>query len=435
MENLYSIFQKHPFVFTDSRQVIKGGIYFALKGANFDGNQFAVQAIEQGAAFAIVDDFTLSDQPQIIKVQNVLSTLLQLANYHRRQLNTPIIGITGTNGKTTSKELLSSVLKVKYNILATEGNLNNHIGVPLTLLKLKTSHQYAIIEMGANHVGEIAELCAIVEPNFGYITNVGMAHLEGFENEQNVLLTKKALYESVFSRSGINFLFEQNENLANQFPNHQFVTFSNTNPSVDTFANGSLESIFVGIEVNKLIGKTIESVKIQTQLIGLYNVPNILSALTIGAFLGLHIDEIKKGLEQYVPANNRSQIHQTSRNKLILDAYNANPSSMGAAIDNFEKILSPHKMIILGDMFELGAFENEKHIQLVEKLQNFENIKIILVGPAFNKAVQEVKPINIENYPTVDLLIESGQLAKIEQNLILVKGSRGMKMERLVELL
>jgi UDP-N-acetylmuramoyl-tripeptide--D-alanyl-D-alanine ligase len=429
MQQLYSLFLQHPVVCTDTRNIIPNSIFFALKGGNFNANEFAEQAIHSGCSVAVIDEEKYKKDDRYFLVDDVLKTLQKLANHHRKQLNTPIIAITGSNGKTTSKELVNAVLSQQLSVLATKGNLNNHIGVPLTLLGITKKHAVAIIEMGANHQGEIAELCVIAEPNFGMITNIGKAHLEGFGGYEGVIKAKSEMYTHIKKTGGKLFVNADNPLLNQLSSDIDRITFG-TSEHVD-FKGEFIESNpFVKL---KWKAKT-DSVSmdehpiIQTHLIGDYNFENILAAACIGNFFGLSESQIKKGIEGYVPSNNRSQVIQTEHNLLLLDAYNANPSSMKAAIENFSQMNQPNKMVILGDMLELGADSEKEHDAIATLLKKNNIQRVLLVGPLFKVAAKQLS--SALTFINSDELVDYLKQNSIQNSTILIKGSRGMKLEK-----
>ncbi len=428
---LYQLFLQHPVICTDSRNCPEGSIFFALKGDNFNANTFAAKAIENGCAYAVVDDKQYAPDERYILVDDVLDALQQLARHHRKQLGTTIIGITGTNGKTTTKELIASVLKEKYNLLYTQGNLNNHIGVPLTLLQLKAEHEMAVVEMGANHPGEIRQLAAIACPDFGIITNVGKAHLEGFGSFDGVKSTKAELYENIFAHGSKVFINEGNEHLQEMVKRSGFVTNERLIPYL---LSDKKETNKITGKVNScspylnMICNTDDEFEINTQLIGVYNAENVLAAVTIGNYFGVSNLSIKAGLEKYSPQNNRSQLTITDKNKLVVDAYNANPTSMRAAIINFGQMDVQHKVLILGDMFELGDQSESEHQQIIDLLGKYEFERVILVGARF-AATQNT----YECYQNADELLAYLQTNKdINNSYVLIKGSRGIKLEKIL---
>ena len=431
--HLHSIFLEHPIICTDSRVCPEGSIFFALKGDNFNANAFALSALEKGCAFAVVDEPEFAIDERFILVENVLESLQQLAAYHRKQLGTRIIGITGTNGKTTTKELIAAVLKEKYNILYTQGNLNNHIGVPLTLLQLKPEHQLAIIEMGANHPGEIKMLCEIACPNHGIITNVGKAHLEGFGSFEGVKKTKAELYEYIFEHGKNIFINKDNEHLVEMATNVGFEIdkahvreYSLDPENWVCYIYGQITGCSPFLEMECTID-LFDKFNVKTKLIGAYNAENVLAAVAIGEYFGLEKNEIKSGLEKYVPQNNRSQLTVTNRNKLVVDAYNANPTSMQAAILNFAQMEVEHKTLILGDMLELGEQSAKEHQNVVDLLQQNKFENVLLVGNEFKNTNH-----SFEIFNDVNELIVFLEENPIDGNYILIKGSRGIKLEKVL---
>jgi len=427
IEKLYSLFKQHPHVTTDSRNCARGAIFFAIKGEHFNGNLYAREAIEKGCAYAIVDEAEFADEKEgILLTDNVLATLQKLANHHRRQFDIPVIGITGSNGKTTTKELIATVLKSCYNTLFTEGNLNNHIGVPLTLLQLRGEHKMAVIEMGANHPGEIAGLCAIAEPTHGLITNVGKAHLEGFGSFENVIKTKSELYDFLKSHNGVTFLDSDNPFLSNKAQGLNLCKYGTTN---GLFITGRVtkNDPFLTMEWD-FSGKTY---KIPTQLIGSYNAANVLAAVCVGSFFNVPAKTIVEAIAAYKPVNNRSQFKQTAKNRLIIDAYNANPSSMRAAIENFASMGDTDKIAILGDMLELGSESKEEHRAVVELLKESNISEALLCGNEFSTLADNP----YKTFQNIDEMVHFLSGLPIEGKLILIKGSRGIRLERTVDFL
>jgi len=428
IEELYSICQRHPQITTDSRFAPKNGLFFALKGEHFDGSIFAQKAIENGCAYAIIDNPKFFKSKKFILVEDVLSTLQQLAYYHRQQLKIPIIGITGTNGKTTTKELLASVLSEKYNVAYTQGNLNNHIGVPLTILSFTKKTELGIVEMGANHLGEIKQLCTIADPDYGLITNIGKAHLEGFRTFDNIIKTKNELYEYVAQKKGKVF-YNANDQIVSQLiiGNNNAVSYGDQNESK---VYGIIKKNGIFLKLEAVIEK--KSYTIETKLIGDYNIGNVLTAIAIGNYFNVDDKKIIKAIERYKPDNNRSQFFKTKNNSLFLDAYNANPTSVKAAIKNFEQLDIPHKSLILGDMFELGDNALNDHYEVINIIdtKNYENI--ILVGDIF--ASLKVGD-NVLQFANVDLFIDWLNKNPVKGSNILIKGSRGNRLERIVEFL
>ncbi|MDR0605532.1 MAG: UDP-N-acetylmuramoyl-tripeptide--D-alanyl-D-alanine ligase [Bacteroidales bacterium] len=417
VNEVYNIFLQSTGVNTDTKTVMHGNIFFGLKGNRYNGNSFAGEALEKGASFAVIDEPKYKINEQCLLVDNVLSTLQQLANHHRNQLNIPVIGITGTNGKTTTKELINHVLSTKYKVYATEGNLNNHIGVPLTLLKInKKDAQIAIIEMGANHVGEIKELCQIAEPNYGIITNIGKAHLEGFGSVDRIIETKSALYQSVKANHGTVFV-NSGDKLLMEFSS-----------DIKRITYGQLSGNCKGIcQENNLLIKIIlpdHSVEIQTQLAGDYNFYNIMGAITVGLYFSIPIDDIKFALEKYIP-NNRSQLIKKNNKFIIIDAYNANPSSMELAICNLAKIQTSPKSLLLGDMFELGESSVKEHQRIVDLIRKYSFDTVYLLGEAFAKTNADTSWV----YTNAEQLSIALKKTLPENTTLLIKGSRAMKME------
>ena len=411
---LYTLYKNYFLVDTDTRNIRKNTIFFALKGDNFNGNKFAEESLRQGASYAIVDEVAYRTNDKIILVDNVLKTLQKLANYHRKKLNIPIIGLTGSNGKTTTKELINIVLSKKYNTLATKGNLNNHIGVPLTLLSMNDKTELGIVEMGANHQKEIEFLCSITEPDFGYITNFGKAHLEGFGGIEGVIKGKSELYKH---------LKENNK-----------VAFVNTNDKIQLKNTKGIESVHFNnidlqfLEVNPFVKLTYKNTIIQSNMIGKYNYINIAAAITIGEHFKVSKSEIKEAIESYVPQNNRSQIIETKNNKIILDAYNANPSSMKVALENFSSIEGESKVVILGDMFELGDESFIEHQAIANLVSTLAFSKMIFVGENF-KGIKS-NNLQFKTYLELEDYIKKNPL---ENQSILIKGSRGMRLERILD--
>jgi len=445
IKELYQLYQQHPCITTDSRDCPEGSIFLALKGESFNGNKFALQALEKGCSYAIVDENLdnldkLADR--IIKVDNCLQTFKDLAREHRRQFDIPVIGITGTNGKTTTKELVAAVLSQKYNVLYTQGNFNNDVGVPKTLFRLTKEHEIAVIEMGASHPGDIKTLAETAEPTCGLITNVGKAHLQGFGSFEGVIKTKCELYDFLRTREdGLIFINADNDHLVDQIgdeeeiwlspystnPDNQYTCISGEIIACDPFLKFRWREPLMTLEEE---GRSTKWHKVQTQLIGSYNIDNLLAAIAVGINFGVDRKKICAALEDYTPSNNRSQMTVTEKNHLIVDAYNANPTSMQAALDNFRRMEVPHKMAILGQMGELGADSDAEHRQLVADLEASGFEEVWLVGDnfadipcAFRKFhdVEEVKTAIREHQP--------------EGRYILIKGSNSNKLFQLPELL
>lgn len=425
IEALYSIYTKYPSVVTDTRKLKLGDLYFALKGPNFNGNVFALQALEQGVAYAIVDEEIPNSsafQDSILFVDDVLTTLQALAKYHRQQFNIPFIAITGSNGKTTTKELVYAVLASHFKTYTTQGNLNNHIGVPLTLLSIPRDAEMAVIEMGANHLHEIESYCSYTLPTHGMITNCGKAHLEGFGSEAGVKKGKGELFDFLSAHNGTAFVMEDYDYLQ---------TMSNKIPNVIGYGqhNGQIqgESIDYNGMLTVKINKGIDIDQIQTNLVGNYNLPNVLAAVAIGQEFKVPNDKIKSAIENYTPTNSRSQLLTWNNNEVILDAYNANPSSMKLAVENFAKINKENKIVCLGGMRELGADTLMEHQLLIDQLNqtNWENV--LLVGSEFKPCVH--------NYLYFDTVQEAKawlHAQTLKGYTLLIKGSRGIQMEQLI---
>ncbi len=425
---LYQIFLDCQLVTTDSRNCPEGSLFIALKGESFNGNAFAGKALETGCAYAIIDEpeYAVEGDQRYILVDDCLQTLQQLANYHRRQLGTRVIGITGTNGKTTTKELISAVLSQSHNILYTLGNLNNHIGVPSTLLRLKAEHDLAVIEMGANHPGEIKFLSEIAEPDCGIITNVGKAHLEGFGSFEGVIKTKGELYDFLRKKEGSTvFIHHDNAYLMNIAGGLNLIPYGTED---DLYVNGRITGNSPYLTFEWKAGKAGETYQVQTQLIGEYNFPNALAAITIGLFFGVEAAKINEALAGYTPQNNRSQLKKTNDNTLIIDAYNANPTSMMAALQNFRNMEVPHKMLLLGDMRELGAESAAEHQKIADYIKECDFEEVWLVGEQFAAAEHSFK-----TYPNVQEVIKELETNKPKGYTILIKGSNGIKLSSTVD--
>ncbi len=429
IEDLYSIYRDYPSISTDTRQIQQDSVFFALKGASFNGNAFADQALQAGAKYVVIDEEVYKKGDNYILVDDVLATLQELARFHRQQLNIPVIGVTGTNGKTTTKELLYAVLSQKYKVYATQGNLNNHIGVPLTLLAIDDSYEIAIVEMGANHVGEIAFLCAIAQPTHGLITNVGKAHLEGFGSFEGVMKTKGELYDYLQDHQGILFLQGDNTLLVEMANSRKFtrVIKYGLEEKNDLVGNILLANPYLSISWRKP-GEE-EVWELSTNLTGSYNLENFLAAIAVGLYFDVDPREVNRGIETYIPKNNRSQITKTSRNTVVADFYNANASSMVAALDNMKALEAAHKTVVLGDMFELGNESYEEHRKIVTKAKSLTVDHLIFVGREFYKH----KDGGAEFYETTNLARE--RMAALSNSFVLLKASRGMAFERLLEML
>jgi len=423
---LYDIFLRYPKISTDSRHIEKDSLFFALKGENFNGNTYAAVALQKGAAYSIIDEEVSEMDDRYILVEDVLVTLQQLATYHRLEINIPIIAITGTNGKTTTKELVAAVLSKKFRVDCTKGNLNNHIGVPLTLLSMNASTQIGVVEMGANHPGEITTLCEIALPNFGLITNVGMAHLEGFGSFEGVKQTKAELYRFVEETEGMVFVNTSNSLLKEMAGAVKRISYKTLTEGEGIEGELMQSAPFMVFQVKFPKGW----LYIKTNLAGGYNLENALAAVCIGNYFGVDPLEIKEAIETYKPSNNRSQFVKTEHNLLLMDAYNANPTSMEAALENFEAFDAPLKGVILGDMFELGEASHNEHQKIADKLATMNFSTIILVGKEF--AGCQV-PSSFLVFEDNTLLINYIKSTKPQGYLFLVKGSRGMKLENVAD--
>ena len=423
IEKLHQLFLQITFPCTDTRKIVKGCIFFSLKGANFNGNAYAIKALEQGAVYAVVDEEKYVLSNKTILVDNVLETLQALACYHRNYCKAKIIGITGSNGKTTTKELIREVLSKKYKTIATIGNLNNHIGVPLTLLSIQKDTEIAIVEMGANHQKEISFLCDLAQPDFGYITNFGKAHLKGFGSIGGVVKGKSELYDYLIKNNKSIFLNAddsiQEKKLDSYIKKHGFTTSDNEYYSIKF------------LEANPFVSLEAEAVRIITKLIGIYNFTNCCAAILFGKYFNVPLQDIKTALEVYTPQNNRSQIILKNGHHIILDAYNANPTSMEAALKNFNALNRKHKIAFLGDMLELGdtAFEEHQNIaDIITDQMNFD--AVYLIGENFSKLSSSSL-----KFASFDLLAVHLKKNPLKNNTILIKGSRGMALERILDLL
>ena len=441
IQQIYRLYQQHPCITTDSRDCPQDSIFLALKGESFNGNQFALQALEKGCSYAIVDE-EIDNDPRIIKVDDCLQTFKDLAREHRRQFDIPIIGITGTNGKTTTKELVAAVLSQKFNVLYTQGNFNNDVGVPKTLFRLTKDHEIAVIEMGASHPGDIKTLAETAEPTCGLITNVGKAHLQGFGSFEGVIKTKCELYDFLRTReNGLIFLNADNDHLVDQIgeeenlwispystdPEKQYTCISGEIIACDPFLKFRWREPLMTLEEE---GRSTKWHKVQTQLIGSYNIDNLLAAIAVGINFGVDRKKICAALEEYTPSNNRSQMTITAKNHLIVDAYNANPTSMQAALENFSLMQAEKKMAILGQMGELGADSDEEHRQLVGYLETAGYDEVWLVGDNFSDI-----PCPFRKFHDVEEVKSAIQERCPEGFYILIKGSNSNKLFQLPELL
>jgi UDP-N-acetylmuramoyl-tripeptide--D-alanyl-D-alanine ligase len=416
IKDLYSLYLRTNGISTDTRKIAAGSVFFALKGANFNGNKFAEEALRKGAGYAVIDENEFYIDSRTILVDDVLKTLQLLANYHRKQFDIPFIGLTGSNGKTTTKELMKAVLSTSYKVHATEGNLNNHIGVPLTLLKLKQEAQIAIIEMGANKPGDIQELCEIAEPTHGIITNIGKAHLGGFGGLEGVIKTKTELYEFLRKNGGHVFVNGEDDLLMQKSQGIQRTTYC-TQGFCDVFAKNISSGLFLEIEY--------QNRKIHTKLVGDYNFQNALAAICVGKYFNIPDNQIQHALEQYAPDNNRSQIVKTSHNVLIMDAYNANPTSMEKAILNVAK--ADNVLLVLGDMKELGEWTEEGHQKIVDLIQTIAGAEAVLIGESFSQTKNHNFPVFLD----VEEALRYFEKHPVKGKTVLLKGSRSMKLEML----
>ena len=416
IKEIYDLFKQHPTICTDTREIIQGSIFISLKGENFNGNKYALKAIQEGCSYAIIDEKKYDINQNTILVHNALKTLQDLATHHRNQLNIPLIGITGTNGKTTSKELIKAILNSELNCYATEGNLNNHIGVPLSVLKINKQHEIAIIEMGANHQKEIEFLCNIAQPTYGVITNIGSAHLEGFGSMQGIIDAKKELYEFINYSKGHLFVNADDELL---------LSLSNGIMQTTYGESGDVTGLIT--DITPLISIKYNNNIIKSHLIGEFQLSNILLAICIGNYFNISNQNINKSIENYIPTNNRSQILKTKKNTLILDAYNANPSSMKAMLNSFSNQKYKNKLCILGDMLELGEETKKEHIDII-KLTNELKLDCLFVGEIFHNLTKNTFKNKVD-------LVKYIQKKNIQKKIILLKGSRRISLEELINIL
>lgn len=427
IERLYEIFKQYPTITTDTRNCPEDSIFFALKGANFNGNQYASKAIELGCRYAIVDEAEFADeQKNILLVEDCLKALQDLAHYHRSKFSIPVIGITGTNGKTTSKELITAVLSQEFEVLSTQGNFNNHIGVPLTLLQMNKTHEIAIIEMGANHVGEIKILAEIADPTFGLITNIGHAHIEGFGSYENIIKTKSELYDYIRNRKdGKVFIDANNDLLMKQAEGLTTIQYGQ---GEDLFVKGKAVSNDPYLSFTWQFSK--DDHLVHTHLIGEYNLSNALAAVAVGKYFGVKKVKISEAIANYMPTNNRSQLKKTDKNTLVIDAYNANPTSMNAALQNFRKLDIPNKAVILGDMRELGADAAIEHQAIVDLVQDSDIKDAFFIGENFSKT-----DTLLPRFEDLNAFLEYLKENPLTDKNILIKGSRGIQLEKCVDLL
>ena len=439
IKELYKLYQQHPCITTDSRNCPEGSIFLALKGETFNGNDYALQALEKGCAYAIVDRKECQvENAQLIKVDDTLQTFKDLAREHRRRFQIPVIGITGTNGKTTTKELIAAVLSTQYNVMATEGNFNNDVGVPKTLFRLTDEHDIAVVEMGASHPGDIKTLVETAEPTCGLITNVGRAHLLGFGSFEGVCRTKGELYDFLCSRDLPVFVNRDNEHLMKMIEERggSDIYFYGQSDTEDILIRGEVVSRFRWREQDADASHTGPWMEVQTKLIGAYNLDNMLAAITVGYVNNVPFDDINRALADYTPHNNRSQMTVTEKNHLIVDAYNANPTSMKAAIDNFRLMEVPHKMAILGQMGELGDVSQEEHRKVITMLEEACFEEVWLVGEEWKKAIAALKnTLHATLYTNVDEVKDAIANEQPHDRYILIKGSNSVKLYQLPELL
>lgn len=433
IEELYELFINcNQKITTDTRKLEKEAIFFALKGDNFDANTFAQQAIYEGCAYAIVDLEKVSNGTTILLVHDVLETLQQLAKYHRQQLKFPVIGITGSNGKTTNKELIHAVLSKKYKTYATKGNLNNHIGVPLTLLSLTHKHEMAIVEMGANHQGEIAMLSDLSDPDYGIITNIGKAHLEGFGGIEGVKKGKSELYKHIKRKNGKIFI-NGNDPVLVELSGDLHKIYYGENTDFDVYGKLFENSEFVEFKWNLKNKDLTNQPLVKTNMFGQYNFINLVCAACIGNYFNVSEKDINEALASYVPEMNRSQVKKTELNTLILDAYNANPSSMSLAIDNFNKQVFENKIVILGDMLELGEYSEQEHEKIINQIEKCEFKKVVFVGVQFLRLKDKFSKYVF--FKNIEELKDNVNTNKISNSIILIKGSRGVQLEKIVNFL
>ncbi len=429
IEELYRIFKRHPLICTDSRKIVRDSVFFALKGNSFDGNAFAEKAIGEGCSYAVVDDPGVARNQRFVLVDNVLDTLQQLATFHRKHTGIPVLAITGTNGKTTTKELCYAVLSKQYRVVATKGNFNNHIGVPLTILSIQDDTDVAIAEMGANHPGEISHLCRIAQPRLGIITNIGRAHLEGFGNCDGIIRAKNELYTYISNTGGTLFVNTDNALLDSLSATIPRITYGSSGPasvmatcqSMDPYLTVSIAQTDNGKE--RLVN---------TRLTGTYNLENILAAWAVGRYFHVPLDKMAEAISDYMPANMRSQLLETSHNRVIMDAYNANPSSMEAALRNFASLSDPGKYLILGDMLELGSFSHDEHQRIMEFATELNLAQGILIGEQFSSLTI---PDGFKAFLTVGEAREYLVKQPLRNRILLLKGSRAIGLEQLTDLL
>jgi UDP-N-acetylmuramoyl-tripeptide--D-alanyl-D-alanine ligase len=427
VEQLYEIYKKYSIIATDTRKLPKDCIFFALKGDNFNGNKFAQNALAEGAAFVVVDEEIQSEDTRILRVENVLTALQNLATFHRNTLGIPVLAITGSNGKTTTKELVAAVLSQTFKTLYTQGNLNNHIGVPLTLLSINDSHEFAVIEMGANHQKEIELLCSIAKPDFGMITNIGKAHLEGFGGIEGVKKGKGELYQFLKNKNSLIFINSDSTDLSELADGYTTVVTYGKSKDAHFIGSSSIENEFLTIELTSPY-----LLKIQSKITGEYNFNNVMAAIAIGSHFGVPTDKIKAGIEGYIPTNQRSQIIDIGELKIVMDAYNANPSSMEVAIANFKSNFLGDKFIALGEMLELGEVSRMEHLKIGELIQEVKCKEVVLVGKLFAEAASKFGYRHFDDSMQAATYFSN---KKINQGVLLIKGSRGSKMENILAVL
>ncbi|MCD6355090.1 MAG: UDP-N-acetylmuramoyl-tripeptide--D-alanyl-D-alanine ligase [Prolixibacteraceae bacterium] len=424
---IYQFFKKSFQITTDSREVAENSIFFALKGESFNGNKFAEIALKKGASLAVIDEKEFYIPEKTILVNNVLQTLQDLAAMHRRKLGIPVLAVTGTNGKTTTKELIANVMSAKFKVVFTPGNLNNHIGVPLTLLKMNSETEFGVVEMGANHPGEIARLCKIATPDYGIITNIGKAHLEGFGSFEGVVEAKNELYEFIKKRNGTVFFNKDSVLLENLVKGISKRVSYGTTPADFT---GELVNAAPFVDVKAMFAKGI--LYLNSKLTGSYNLENILAAACIGNYFSVDPLQIQKAIKNYRPTNSRSQLIKKGSLKIIMDAYNANPTSMQASIKSFFSNSTGEKFLILGDMLELGKFSEQEHLSLLKLIEKQDVSGIYLVGPVFTKIAANS---NFNTFPNVDQLCKHLTKKKLVDGTVLIKGSRGIQLEKVLKVI
>lgn len=428
LEGLYDLYIKNKRVTTDSRIVTKNALFFALKGENFNGNVYAQNALENGCSYAIIDEESYAENDKYIVVKNVLETLQKLGNYHRRRLGIPILGITGSNGKTTTKELISVVLAKRFKLTYTQGNLNNHIGVPLTLLSMDSETEFGVVEMGANHMKEIKQLCEIAEPDYGIITNIGKAHLEGFGSFENIIKTKKELYDYLKTNQGKVFYNYNNEILKKGINELKLdnIPFGSKSSEIYGEILNTEQNLSLKVKIGEFIGE------IHSKLVGNYNLENILAAVSIGNYFNISPADIISAIESYIPKNNRSQLIKTNKNSIILDAYNANPTSVELSVKNFALLKKENNFLVLGDMLELGSESKKEHENIIKLLQSLNFKNVILVGDVYHSLKVPDDYFQFENVNDLKKwLLENN----ISRSNVLIKGSRGIRLETIVEYL